>query len=82
MKRQLPLIASVLAAGVCLGIGAAQVGSTRTDTRDVATFNDGFEDGARDIREQLAPIIANNPDECWIRENLPGIPNAPQWCND
>ncbi|MCF3100994.1 hypothetical protein IPZ58_05315 [Streptomyces roseoverticillatus] len=48
----------------------------------VATFNDGFDDGARDIREQLAPIIANNPDECWIRENIPNIPNSPKWCDD
>lgn len=82
MKRQLPLIALALTAGVCLGIGAASVGSTGSDARDVATFNDGFEDGARDIREQLAPVIANNPDECWIRESVPGIPNSPVWCDD
>ncbi|GHF38816.1 hypothetical protein GCM10010218_20070 [Streptomyces mashuensis] len=81
MKRTVIRFALTMTAGICLGIAIGPVGSSQSGARDIANFNEGFEDGARDVREQVARVITNNPDECWIRENVPAIPNSPEWCN-
>ncbi|MFH8346825.1 hypothetical protein [Streptomyces sp. NPDC018045] len=52
----------------------------------IAAFAGGFSFGGyvqhEDDARKLAPVISRNEDECFIRENFPGIPDAPEWCND
>lgn len=79
-KYIVPAVLLVVCVGA--GFGAGRESALGGDTQRVADFNDGFMDGQRDIREQLSSVIERNPDECWIRENIPGIPDEPQWCKD